>query len=686
MTKRTSVLSIFILALFACKHSEKPPVVLRSPNVLLLTIDTLRPDHLSCYGGANRTPNIDAIANQSAIFRNTFSQVPLTLPSHTAILTGLFPSHHGVHQNGLERFTRKEFLLSTAFHNAGYKTAAVVSSFVLDRRFGLSDAFDIYDDQMERKPDLTSNFDVERPGNEVLQKAEKILTSFKGQKWFVWLHFYDPHTPYAPPAPLEGYDGEIQFVDQQIGILRSWLRNQKLDQNLVVVVLGDHGESLGEHGEATHGFFVYNSTLKIPLMISYPGITHAVVEAPAAAVDVAPTLIELVGLNDNLQRDGESLQSLMRNQERKHPIYFESHYAELLGWNGLQGILEKNWKLISTTRSELYDWKSDGNERNNLYSQKDEVTQALKSELTKLAGTYTPGSNKLPDSESLEKLRSLGYISTTNVKAAAGTADPKDKISLWKEYERSLELKNAGKADGAGEVLKSLATREPKNNFFRLSLSRSYRISGKNSDAVEQLKKAIENNPSDADAFHELALAYKALHNYPEALQAEHIAISLNPDYSEYHAANGSIEVETGQFDAAKREFSIVLKIDPNNAIAWNNLGNALRETGDLTQAEIAYRKAIELSPHYAYPLNGLATVLVREDRTKEALPYFEKALDLDPRFIEVYLNLGIAYHTLGDTAKAKTLYETFIKLAPDSMKKERDNARLLLAHLRQGQ
>lgn len=675
-----SIILLLTLAILpGCKKEAPKPVV--PPNILLITIDTLRPDHLSCYGGINSTPNLDQIAKNGVLFRNAFSQVPLTFPSHTSILTGLFPVHSGVHNNGLESFTKSGFLISETFHQNGYKTGAVVSSFVLDRKFGLTGGFDVYDDRMERMPTINSIFEVERPANEVYESATRILKGFNG-KWFLWLHFYDPHTPYSPPPPLEGYGGEITFVDQQIGKLQQWLKDRKLDQNLAIAVLADHGESLGEHGEETHGFFIYNSTIKIPFLLSYPGGPSGIqVEQNAAAVDVAPTLLELAGIPDAQKRDGQSLLTLMYEKPRTRDIYMESSYPELLGWNGLQGVVQSNWKLISTTRSELYDWKADPGETANLYTRKETLARALKQTLGQFKETSTAKSQQ-PDAETLEKLKSLGYISTTNIVKGARTADPKDKIAIWALYEKSLQLKNAGKDKEALQTLEWLAQEDPSNNFFHVSLASSYRQAKDYAQAVRQLRMAIRNDPSDPDVYQELALAYKDQRNYKEAIQAAEAALAIDPDRSDFHSILGLLLVETARFDEAKKQFDFVLKIDPNNAVAWNNLGNAFREMNELDAAEEAYKKAIELSPHYAYPLNGLATILIRKNQIREALPFMEKALDLDPKFVEVYLNLGIAYHTLGENEKAKTLYRVFLKIAPAWMKTERKNAQLLLSQL----
>ncbi len=652
---------------------------LQNPNILLITIDTIRPDHLSCYGGKNKTPNLDEIAKNGILFENAFSQVPLTFPSHTSILSGMFPSKHGIHNNGLEIFAQPESLITHELKKHGYQTGAVVSSFVLDRKFGLNSDFDIYDDQMERQPGVSSNFEVERPGNEVTASGIQILQNFNEKPWFLWLHYYDPHTPYAPPEPYKNYAGEVQFVDSQIGEILNWLRNNNKDQNLITTIIGDHGESLGEHKEATHGFFTYNSTLKIPFLITFPGAPkNKRVKLATATVDVVPTLFALSGIADSTARHGENLLTLLDSTERTKDIYFESRYPELLGWNGLQGLIRNNWKLISTTRSELYDWRSDPNENQNKFSQEQSITTKLKDELSKSYTDTNPSNAKGPDAETLEKLKSLGYIGATNASTKRSNADPKDKIGVWQKYERVSFLPNDKKDEGF-KILEELTAAEPENNFFRIALASKYLQEKKLIPALEHLQKAIQVDPADENAYQNLALTYKELGNYQEAMKAQQASIAINPNRSDAQGVLGMLLVDTGQFEEAEKQFIKVLQLDPNNAVAWNNYGNALREIGRFEDAKKAYKESIRLSPKYAYPLNGLATVLIREGKTRDALPYLEKAIDLDKTFVEVYLNLGIAYHTLGEINKARTLYSAFLKIAPAWMKRDRENAQLLL-------
>lgn len=685
MTRKFLIASLVILICCAAiyfyfhKRPIKSNVHLNKPNILLITIDTIRPDYVSCYGGSNSTPNIDSIAKNGILFENTYSSVPLTFPSHTSILSGLFPSSHGMHNNGLEILSKPDILIGSQLKKQGYRTGAVVSSFVLDRKFGLEKSFDVYDDSMERKPGLFSNFEVERPGNEVSKQGIKILESFPSSPWFLWLHYYDPHTPHNPPSPYVGYGGEIQFVDSQIGKVFDWLKTNNRNQNLVIAIIGDHGESLGEHGEETHGFFTYNSTLRIPFVLTFPGAPANIhINENTAAVDLVPTLLDLIGVSDPIHRDGESILPFLNGVKRDRDIYFESRYPELFGWNGLQGLVRNDWKLISTTRSELYNLKNDPKEKQNLFSQNQNISAKLKEELSVRYAKLNEPQQAAPDAETLEKLRSLGYVGTTNLKSQKGTADPKDKIEIWAKYEKATLLKEVSKEETL-KLLEELNREEPQNNFFRIALASHYRENKKFDLALALLKEAVRIDPTDESAYQNLALTYKDLRNYPEALKAQQASLAIAPDRSDAQGFLGMLLVDTGRFEEAQSQFVKVLKSDPNNAVAWNNYGNALRETGKFEEAKKAYQESIRLSPNYAYPLNGLATILIREDRTADAIPYLEKAIDLDPTFVEVYLNLGIAFHTLGQTDKARTLYKSFLKLSPEWMQEERKNAQTLL-------
>ncbi len=672
---------IFLAAIYFYRHKSVTKTTLRlnKPNILLITIDTIRPDYVSCYGGSNSTPHIDSIAKTGILFENTFCSVPLTFPSHTSILSGLFPSSHGMHNNGLEILSRPDILIASQLKKYGYQTGAVVSSFVLDRKFGLEKGFDVYDDSMERKPGLFSNFEVERPGNEATNHGITILESFTANPWFLWLHYYDPHTPHRPPAPYVGYGGEIQFVDSQIGKVFDWLKTNNRNENLVVAIIGDHGESLGEHGEETHGFFAYNSTLRIPFVLTFPGApANLRITENTASVDLVPTLLDLIGFSNSMASDGESLLPFLNGVKRGRDIYFESRYPELFGWNGLQGLVRDDWKLISTTRSELYDLKKDPKEKQNLFSQNQNVSTKLKEELLVRYSKSNETQHAAPDAETLEKLRSLGYVGSTNLSYKKGTADPKDKIAVWSKYERATLLKEVSKEETL-ELLEDLSREEPENNFFRVALASHYRENKKFDLALELLKEAVRIDPTDENAYQNLALTYKDVRNYPEALKAQQASLAIDPDRSDAQGFLGMLLVDTGHFEEAQSQFVKVLKTDPNNAVAWNNYGNALRETGKFEESKKAYQESIRLSPNYAYPLNGLATVLIKENRTVDAIPYLEKAIDLDPTFVEVYLNLGIAYHTLGQTDKARTLYKAFLKLSPDWMFEERKNAQILL-------
>lgn len=646
-------------------------------KILLITIDTIRPDALSCYGGSNHTPNLDNIARQGILFENAFCQVPLTFPSHVSILTGLYPTRHNMHHNGLQKFQDQQTSIAYLLRQSRYRTAAVVSCYVLDRKFGLNAGFDIYEDRLARQKGGYSGFDAERTADKTTDAALNVLSRLPAENWFLWVHYYDPHVPYSPPAPWKGYRGEVGFVDQQIGRLLKSLESKGRNKQLLLLIAADHGESLGEHGESTHGFFVYNSTMKIPLILSYDGsVKGARNDVNAATIDIVPTIMELTGIKDPLSRDGRSLISLSKTPRS---IYFESLYPQLHGWSPMRGVLKDEWKLILTTRPELYQWKQDAQEKHDLYKKQPRIAAPLGKDIAALSRHVTK-SVVMPDEETREKLESLGYTSSGTT--VAGDSDPKDKIGVWTLYQEYLHFKNSGKQQQALKLLEKIHNQESSNPFFVLQLAKQYRESGNVSHAVDLLQK-LAKRQTDADVHHELALALQKSGNPAKALDSLQIAIKQQPDRLEFRESLAILFFQTGKFIEAIGEMKIVLQADPNHASGWNNYGNILREAGKRKEAETAYGNAISLNPEYATPYNGLGIVMFEQRKVQESIRHLLKAVSLDPNLHDVYFNLGIAYEASGDRDKARSFYQKFLDVAPLEMQQQRTAAKQRLNQLR---
>ncbi len=434
------------------------------PNVLLISIDTLRADHLGCYGYSKKSPVIDALAAKSTLFETAIAQVPMTLPSHCTIFTGLFPDQHGVRNNENFVLSDKSRTLASVFRANGYSTGAVVGSFSLDSIFGVNRGFDFYEDRIGQGHDPEINRNAERRAETVWQIGKKWLEKQKGP-WFCFLHFFDPHATYTPPAPFpQTYDGEIAYVDRVLGDILEFLRQRNLLSTTVVVVLSDHGESLGEHGESSHGVFLYDATLHVPLLIAAPGLKPARIRSQVRLVDVAPTLLDIAGLKSipssggqgrpPLQiTAGESLIPLMKGAVKDLPAYSESYYTNLLmGWAPLHSLRWQSKKWIEAPKQELYDLNKDPRELKNLFSGQS-IPKEFRAELNKHSGTVeSSGQKNAVDEETREKLASLGYVTGGGTTSIASTYDPKDGMAVWQDIQDGVAFAQRGKFDRRSKV------------------------------------------------------------------------------------------------------------------------------------------------------------------------------------------------------------------------------------------
>src|SRR5713226_5933067 len=365
-----------------------------APNVVVITIDTLRADHLGCYGYKQiRTPNIDALAADGVRFERAYTAVPVTLPSHTVIFTGTYPMLSGMHDFAANKLNPTQPTLASVLKEHGYATAAVIGSAVLDSRFGLNRGFDFYYDHFDFNRLQESNLEeMERPGNLVADVALDWLAKNRTNKFFLWMHLYDPHYPYRPPAPYSEqykdrpYDGEIAFADAQVGRLIAFLKANGLYRNTVIVLAGDHGESLGEHGEKTHGFFIYNATLHVPMIIRLPGNSSPrVVSDLASLADLMPTILTALKVDPPSQVQGVNLLPLTaaKKTEESRSLYAETFLPRLhFNWSELRSVETEKYHFIDAPKPELYDLSRDPGETQNLYAEKKDVAEELRARLT----------------------------------------------------------------------------------------------------------------------------------------------------------------------------------------------------------------------------------------------------------------------------------------------------------------
>ena len=694
------VATVLALTTLSCRRSP-PKSEIAPANLLLVTLDTVRADHVGAYGERSEaTPNLDRLAREGVRFARAWSTVPLTLPSHASILTGLLPPRHGLRNNGVGSLPEDIPTLATHLRGAGLRTGAFIGAFVLDRRWGLSRGFDTYDDEISLEARSKAGLDAERPGREVVDHAVAWLDQQSNRPFFAWVHLYDPHAPYEPPEPYRTrfagrpYLGEIAAADHEIGRLLAELERLGLLNDTVVAVAGDHGEALGEHDELTHGLLLYEGSLRVPMVLYRPGLLPEgwTVEEPVSLVDLGPTVAALLGhpiaATGATRLDGRDLAARLR--KRREPdavdLYAESRYPATFGWSPLAALRRGGLKFVAAPRAELYDLAQDPAEKRNLLERRPDLASQFTPALAKLAAGSTEAAAVELDSEARAKLASLGYIAgTSDAPSSSGAPrDPKDMVSLFRRFEEAHWALVEGRLEEAARSLDELAASDPRNPVFRSQLAEASRRRGALDRAIALYQEAIALAPDDREARYNLAVTLQEAGRSADAVVALTTAITLDPGRPEAHNALGIALSARGDLEGARREFARTVELDARNERAYNNLGNVLRDLGKLTEAEAAYRRAIELAPNYPDPLNGLGALDVQRDRPAEAIPYFERAIALAPDQHEARLNRAIALQMAGQRDQAIQAYRDFIERTrrDPQYTSQRDVARQLLARL----
>jgi arylsulfatase A-like enzyme/Flp pilus assembly protein TadD len=642
-----SLVFFFLCPRLFCKTDSKEAPL----NLLLITIDTLRADRLSCYGSQQvKTPNIDSLAQKSALFLRAFANTSMTLPSHTNILLGTTPLCHGVHDNS-NFIVREEFLtLAEHLKKYGYVTSAFVGAFPLDSRFGLTQGFDVYDDNYGSQSPEEFTF-VERKAEVVVDKALSWLKS-QENSWFLWVHCFDPHQPYDPPQPFKTqfkdnpYDGEVAYVDFALGKLFSFLKEKRLEDKTLVIFTADHGESLGEHGEMTHGYFAYNATISVPLIIFFPGVKPAQTTQNVSHIDIFPTVCEILGIEKPSFLQGISLLPLM--QGRSLPdrgIYFESLTAFCSrGWAPLRGFIEGNKKFVDSPIPELYDLEKDFHELSNLAESAglDKYKSSFEKLVEAQSSAQESEARRRMDRQTQEKLRSLGYISTPQPSAKKKFTvkdDLKVLLPYQNKFQRAISSYHKRQIEEAITLLKEITAERKDFDLAYTYLANFYKEQKKLKEAVDVLKEGYQNNP----------LSFKIIINY------------------------GIFLVEVGQFDQAIDILKKGLAIIDYDPEAWNYLGVACWNKGSYDEALQAYEKALALDNNYPIVFNNLGSLYLsiflknnKQDAFQKAVESFKKAIDLDPNYASAYNGLGAALKMRNDVDGAIECWKKAVALNPD--------------------
>jgi choline-sulfatase len=667
-----------------------PKAPAQPPDVVLITVDTLRADRV----GRGLTPAIDAAGARGARFLGARTTVPLTLPAHVSLMTGALPPATGVRLNGVHRFDGSRPTLAQLFKSAGRDTAAFIGAFVLDSQFGLDGGFDTYDDQIARPPGAPLRLDAERPASAV---ADRAIAWLRGRRqagasrrpYFLWAHFYDPHAPYTPPADAlaraggDAYGGEVAYADAEIGRLLRAVSDTGAGRPTLIVILGDHGESLGEHGERTHGMLLYDGALRIPLVIAGPGVPAEARRQPVSIVDVAPTVLRLAGLAAPKGMQGRDLFS---GAGAARDVYAETMYPRTLGWAPLTALVEDRWKVIAAEGDgdELYDLEGDPGERETAAARKPEIVRAAVERLSAIGQAEAAPATSATNAAARERLRALGYVAAAPPSRPAGgrAVNPASQIAVWVAFESATEQLNAGAAPAALAALAALHAANPGAQVIATTYANVLSEQGRHREALAIYRNAVRSWPGDSMLFHDFAVAAQRAGLRDEAMRAEQAAIALDPKNGAAHNGLGLVLIDAGRIGEARRAFEQAAAADPSSAEYLANLGNARRAAGDRAGAEDAYRTALASDAGSADALNGLGVLLVEMGRPLEAIPLLDRAAGADPDLWEARLNLGIAFQTAGQLDDAAAAYRTVLT-APPRFSRERQAAAELLASLR---
>jgi len=570
------VLLIAALAL-GCRGGPEPN------SLLLVTLDTTRADHLGAYGYPHvDTPTLDGWAAAGVTFERCITPAPLTLPSHASLLTGLLPPRHGVHTNGEAALSQEAETLAERLRDAGYATGAVVGAFVLDARFGLAQGFERYDDDLAQGAQPSRYGYLQRDAAAVTDAALAFLEDAR-RPFFLWVHYFDPHAPYAPP--LDGsqrvstrtpYDAEIGYVDAQLARLAQYLETSGAARHTLVVATADHGEGLWEHGEVTHGLFVYESTLRVPLIVRFPDRRAAGtrVAEPVSLVDLAPSLLAWLGLPAPDGLDGRVLPLADAPAAENTPraLYFENEGpAQLFGWSGLWGIVAGDWKLVRAPRSELFDLRGDPYEARDLFAQQADQARALLalSDQTRaeLAARHRlRGEDALLATEDEQRLRALGYAAESVAPEVAGdsahgAADPKDRVAVYHKVEAALTQVDAGALREGVDLLLEIADHDDPGNRRALTVLGDLAVheAAVRPQAIEALARAARREMSDTALLLSvrlrLGLALAEAGRHEEALEALRLAAELDPEHAGLHYRMGLAYEATGRAGEARAAF-----------------------------------------------------------------------------------------------------------------------------------
>jgi arylsulfatase A-like enzyme/Tfp pilus assembly protein PilF len=684
-------MAMLTLAFSACRSGPAaiaPALIVTGRPIVLITIDTLRADRLGSYGSTRGlTPALDRFAQGAVRFTAAVTQVPITLPAHATMLTGLHPARHGVRTNDGFRLAADAPTIAEALRGRGYATAAFIGGYPLQASSGLSRGFDRYDDEFLRNAGA-----VERPADAVVDSALGWIDQHRSQPFFGWLHLFDPHSPYAPPAPFAAahagapYDGEIAYTDAAIGRFFDRLRQLDAFARATVIVVADHGESLGEHGERTHGTFLYDATVRVPLLVKPPDSTNSrVVDVPVETADLAPTIGALAGATFG-SVDGRSLLPLIDGAagDPDRPAYAESYYQNvLLGWSPLRAVRTGRWKFIEAPRPELYDLRNDPGEQRNRIADREALASGLqRTVLAAPAAIPTDRASALAG-EAADRLRSLGYVSGSTVATPATLlVDPKDRVEVWAAIEEGID--HVARDPVAAQQAFARALRLDAGNGLAMKYLADVGFrAGRQREARDGYRRALAAGFRHPDVYVNLASIAEREGRPAEARAALGEAVKMAASDGDAWNRLGLLEAQRGATDAARHAFTSAIAAASDRAEPYYNLAIIERRAGNEAAAQARFQEALARNPRYPEAHYELGTGYLMAKQPERALESYRSALAGRPDYAEALFGAARAALDLGRTDEARSDYEKFIRIAPPQYKAQVSAAREALRKLK---
>ena len=602
--------------------------------------------------------------------------VPLTLPSHVSMLTSTYPFVSGVEDNG-ERLGPGAVTLAGTLQSNGYQTAAFLGSFVLDRRFGLDQGFETYDSPAAALNSGSDPGDIKRKGQAVADAGEAWLSTHSDRPFFLFLHFYDLHTPYDLSAAEEakfgkGYQGELGYIDHVIGGLWDYLAAHDLVNQSLIVFTSDHGEGLGDHGESTHGFFIYQSTLHVPLIIHWPAGAPPMperVDTPASLLDLSPTILAAVRIPPPQAMEGKSM---LAASGSPRDVFSESVYPQRhFGASALASLRQGHYKYIEAPRPEFYDLARDPGESTNLYAEKGSLASAYREKLKQVRQLYEaqsrPTANALsPDV--IERLHALGYLvgngSARN--SAPSGVDPKDRIGDYEEYGKAIYLASVGRLEEADAILRTILARDRDLSDVRLALGLNEQRMGRDTEALNDFRAVLVAEPASAIAHFDAGLSYYNLRQYEKSEPELNAALAISPGYTKAEVMLARTLAQEHKYEQAAAEFNQVLKETPDSYDAHDGLGTLAAMRGDWSESEKQLQAALSIEPGAAETHNTLGNVYLQKGETDLARGQFEEAVRLKPEYAAAHYGLGLTLAALKDPVGARSEFEKALSADPN--------------------